>query len=115
VITLCQTIYGKVPRRNFLPHWRALKSCIKADKGRAVKHREHYDHDVAIYTLAKDNPLEWYGSSKAKYLLKQDVENELHLTNHPAILYYLQHDKYHNFDYQLFCWHIHQYARAALP
>lgn len=112
VIELRKTIYGKVPKSNFATNWRALKKRINDDDDAAKRDREDYDHDVAIYTLAKDCPWEWHGSD-AESSLKRDVAKGRHMRYHPSVLY-LKRDAYQEFDYEVFRKHVHQEARSAL-
>lgn len=112
VIALRPTIYGKVPRANFVNNWRALKKRVDEDKERAKKNRERYDHDVAIYTLAKDCPWEWHGSDAEK-LLKKDIKKGRHLRYHPSLLY-VKRAAYGEFDYEVFKKHVHQEGRSSL-
>lgn len=112
VIGLRPGIYDKVPRKNFYTNWKNLKENIEANKARARKDQERYNHDIAIYTLAKDLPWEWHGS-EAESLLKKDVKKGRHLRYHPSVLF-LKRDEYQEFDYEVFRKHIHQEARSAL-
>ena len=112
VIGLRKTIYGKVPRTNFLNNWRALKARMDADEERAKKDEESYDHDAALYTFAVDCPWEWHGSTAEKQL-KRDVQKGRHLRYHPTLLY-MKRAAYQLFDYDIFRKHIHQEARALL-
>ena len=112
VIALRPGIYNKVPKTNFVANWRALKKRIETDKDRAVKDDERYEHDTAIYLLAKDLPWEWHGSD-AERLLKVNVAKKRHLKYSPSLLY-LKRPEYKKCDYEIFRKHIHQEARSAL-
>mmetsp|Transcript_27300 Transcript_27300/g.66238 ORF Transcript_27300/g.66238 Transcript_27300/m.66238 type:complete len:202 (-) Transcript_27300:189-794(-) len=86
VIALRKTIYGKVPRSNFLTNWRSLKKRIDEEEVILKRDRESWEHDTALYTLAKDLPWEWHGSD-AERLLKRDVAKGRHERYRPAVLY----------------------------
>mmetsp|Transcript_27301 Transcript_27301/g.66240 ORF Transcript_27301/g.66240 Transcript_27301/m.66240 type:complete len:250 (-) Transcript_27301:48-797(-) len=111
VIALRKTIYGKVPRSNFLTNWRSLKKRIDEEKEWVKKGTERYLHDTAIYPLAKDLPWEWHGS-EAERLLKKDVAKGRHLRYNPQVMY-LKRKAYQEFDYQISRQHVHQEARSA--
>lgn len=112
VVALRPGFYDIVPRTNFVTNWKALKTRIDNNIERARKNKERYDHDMKLYTLAKDDPEEWHGS-EAEALLKDDISKERHLRYSPGLLYSCT-DEYQEFEYQTFRKHIHQEARSLL-
>ena len=91
--------------------WRLQKS-IRSKRSEAYLDAAAFKHDKDLYGIAQDDPNYWDGS-EAQKLLREDVENELHLAMKPKHLW-LSREEYQVFDLDVFRLHIHQETRSKL-
>ena len=104
-----QPEYQACEFQKFKTNYKAMMKRINKDKERAERDIMAYNKDTRIYTIAKDDPMQWHGSD-AEFFLKQDVKNGLHEEMKPMQLHQTC-EEYQKFSVKVFRKHIYQETR----
>ena len=104
--------YKAVKINNFRQNFKCMKDTIVHLKDRAEDEAELLQYDLGIYTLASKRNDRWHGSVGQR-LLKEDIEQFLHLKYKPKELYNTR-DEYKMITLKQFRDHIHQETRSKV-